>query len=160
MRFLIVLCLSLLCCSCSDNSVYDNYKTVSGQWSSKEPLTFKISGLDTMQPYNAFINLRNTSDYKFSNLFLITELQYPNGKKVTDTLEYPMAYPDGTYMGDGFGDIKENKLWYKEHLVFNEAGEYSISIKHAMRQNGSVAGLETLKGITEVGVRIEKPTSK
>ena len=34
-----------------------------------------------------------------------------------------MAYPDGTYMGDGFGDIKENKLWYKEHLVFNEAGD-------------------------------------
>src|SRR5690606_24943597 len=105
--------------------------------------------------YNLFINIRNTNDYKFSNLFLIAEMNFPNGKTITDTLEYQMAKPDGTLMGHGFTDIKENKLWYKEAVRFDEIGEYTIRIQHAMRNNGDVNGVDNLEGITDFGFRIE-----
>ncbi len=72
------------------------------------------------------MNLRNTSDYKYSNLFLIIDTKFPNGKVVTDTLEYRMTKPNGEFLGTGFADIKENKLWYKENIVFNEEGDYRI----------------------------------
>ena len=77
-------------------------------------------------------------------------------KVVKDTLEYRMAKPNGEFLGTGFSDIKENKFWYKEHVVFQEAGEYQFDIQHAMRENGKVQGVENLEGITDVGLRIEE----
>jgi len=56
-------------------------------------------------------------------------------------------------------DVKENKLWYKENVIFNESGDYTVNIQHAMRENGKVNGVEALEGITDIGFRIEHPTS-
>ena len=111
---------------------------------------FKVTPPDTINNYNLFVNLRNTNDYKYSNLFLLVELNYPNGKTIKDTLEYKMAAPDGSFLGTGFSDVKENKLWYKgydETFIFKEAGEYQINIKHAMRKNGEANGVLNLEGI-------------
>lgn len=86
-------------------------------------------------------------------------MHFPHGKVVTDTLEYQMALPDGTWLGTG-GTIKENKFWYKEEISFFEEGNYSLSIRHAMRNNASVEGVTELEGITDVGISIEKATKE
>jgi gliding motility-associated lipoprotein GldH len=59
-------------------------------------------------------------------------------------------------MGNGLGSIKDNKLWYKEGVSFFENGEYKISIRHAVRNNGDVDGVTQLEGITDVGLSIEE----
>ena len=87
-------------------------------------------------------------------MFLIVALEMPNGFTKVDTLEYQMADPDGTLLGDGFSDIKESKLFYKENVRFRS--KYKVSIKQAVRENGKVPGVKALDGITEVGFRIEK----
>jgi gliding motility-associated lipoprotein GldH len=66
-----------------------------------------------------------------------------------------MANPDGSLLGDGFSDIKESKLWYKEKVRFPKAGKYTIKVQQAVRQAGQVPGVQELDGITEVGFRIE-----
>jgi gliding motility-associated lipoprotein GldH len=71
-----------------------------------------------------------------------------------------MANPDGTLMGDGWSDIKESKLWYEENFTFPEDGKYKVSIQQAVRQTGKVKGVEVLKGITEIGFRIESTEKK
>ena len=152
----VVLVLSIV--SCDSNRVFDEYQSVSGQWDKDNIIEFKLTPPDTTNTYNLYVNLRNTEDYKYSNLFLIVELNYPNGKALKDTLEYEMANPDGTFLGTGFTDVKENKLWFKGHeepFIFDEKGEYSINIQHAMRENGSINGIDKLEGITDVGFRIE-----
>ena len=142
--------------SCDSNRVFDEYKTISNSWQKDSVVEFNITPPDTIKQYNLFLNVRNTSDYKYSNLFLIVEMNFPNGKVLKDTLEYIMAKPNGEFLGMGFSDLKENKLWYKEGFVFEESGDYKINIQHAMRENGNIKGLETLEGITDVGFRIEK----
>nr|WP_321221225.1 gliding motility lipoprotein GldH [uncultured Psychroserpens sp.] len=152
----IVLIMSML--SCDSKRVFDEYQSVSGEWDKDNLIAFKVTPPDTINAYNLYVNLRNTEDYKYSNLFLIVELNYPNGKTIKDTLTYKMANPDGTFLGTGFTDVKENKLWYKGHeepFVFDEQGEYVVNIQHAMRENGSINGIEKLDGITDVGFRIE-----
>ena len=67
-----------------------------------------------------------------------------------------MAEPDGSWLGEGFGDLKENKLWYKENIQFNETGTYTFKVKQAMRRNGDVDPISDLEGIKDVGLRIEK----
>jgi gliding motility-associated lipoprotein GldH len=127
------------------------------EWHKDSVVSFKIKPPDSIKPYNLFVNLRNTNDYKFSNLYLIVEMNFPQGKTIKDTLQYKMAKPNGELLGTGFTDVKENKLWYKEGVVFDEIGDYTINIQHAMRENGKVSGVDDLEGITEVGFRIENP---
>ena len=59
-------------------------------------------------------------------------------------------------MGKGFGSVFENKLWYKENIVFSTPGVYKIELSHAMRQNGKVDGIDNLIGITDVGIEVER----
>lgn len=141
--------------ACDKKRVFDDYRSVRG-WKKDSVITFDLGTLDTSRVYNLFINLRNTNEYRYSNIFLITNMQFPNGKVISDTLEYEMAKPSGEWLGTGFGDVKENKLWYKKNVKFDEVGSYQVSIRQAMRKNDSVDGIKLLKGITDVGFRIEK----
>ncbi len=154
-NLLSTLAISFCFWSCDSNYVFDEYKTLPNTWHKDSIVRFKVNPLDTITPYNVFINLRNNNDYKYSNLFLIVSTKFPKGKVVKDTLEYRMAKPNGEFLGTGFSDIKENKLWYKEHVVFEEPGFYEFSIQQAMRENGKVQGVINLEGITDVGLRIE-----
>jgi gliding motility-associated lipoprotein GldH len=145
--------------SCDSKSVFDVYKSVPSQWHKDSVASFNFKAPDTLKNYDLHVQLRNTNAYKFSNLFLIVELNYPNGKVVKDTLEYKMAAPNGELLGSGFSDLKENKLWYRGYKTpfqFEENGEYTVNIQHAMRENGAVNGVENLEGITDIGFRIEQ----
>lgn len=133
----------------------DEYESLPNQWSKDSIVTFSFEPPDTLNTYNLFINLRNNSKYKYNNLFLITDINFPNGKVVSDTLEYQMTSPDGAWLGTGFGEVKENKFWYKENFQFSETGEYEIKLRQVMRKSGNPQPLEKLDGITEVGFRIE-----
>ena len=145
---------SILFISCDEKRVFDEYKSVGNAWHKDSIVTFNLPELDSTKRYNLFVNLRATNAYKFNNLFLIVALEMPNGFTKVDTLEYQMADPDGTLLGDGFSDIKESKLFYKENVRFRS--KYKVSIKQAVRENGKVPGVKALDGITEVGFRIEK----
>ena len=145
---------SILFISCDEKRVFDEYKSVGNAWHKDSIVTFNLPELDSTKRYDLFVNLRATNAYKFNNLFLIVALEMPNGFTKVDTLEYQMADPDGTLLGDGFSDIKESKLFYKENVRFRT--KYKVHIKQAVRENGKVPGVKALNGITEVGFRIEK----
>lgn len=141
--------------SCDSNTVFSDTKAMDGHWGAAETVVFTLPELDSLKKYNLFLNIRNTNEYKYNNLFLIVSMEFPHGKIITDTLEYRMANPDGSWMGHGIGNLKENKLWYKENVQFVEEGSYKVNIGHAMRNNGSIEGVSKLEGISDVGFSIE-----
>lgn len=144
----------LLLFSCDKKRVFDEYKSVGTVWSKDSIVSFNLPKLDSTKRYDLFVTLRNNNNYPFNNIFLIVSLEMPNGFTKIDTLEYQMAYPDGSLMGEGFSDLKESKLFYKEQVRFR--GNYKVNIKQAIRENGQIEGMNALDGITEVGFRIEK----
>ncbi|MFM9989370.1 gliding motility lipoprotein GldH [Flavobacterium sp.] len=141
--------------SCDKSQVFDEYHTFEDGWKKNSIINFTFNQEVSKKPYNLFINIRDNDDYEFSNLFLIVKLEHPDGLTKIDTLEYQMANPDGSLLGEGFSDIKESKLWYKEKMMFPKKGKYKLSIQQAVRQTGKVKGVEKLDGITEIGFRIE-----
>ena len=156
---LVAVIFCFLITSCDSKAVFDVYQSVPNQWHKDSVVSFNFKAPDTIKNYDLYVQLRNTNDYKFSNLFLIVELNYPNGKAVKDTLEYKMAAPNGELLGSGFSDLKENKLWFrgfKTPFQFEEEGDYTINIQHAMRNNGDVNGIMNLEGITDIGFRVEQ----
>ncbi|MDO7172206.1 gliding motility lipoprotein GldH [Mariniflexile sp. AS56] len=156
-KVLLFLLISFVFTSCDPNRVFDEYQSVPNKWHKDSVVRFSVKVPDSTKAYNLFVNLRNTNAYKYNNLFLIVEMAFPHGKTIKDTLEYKMADPSGKLLGTGLTDIKENKLWYKEGVVFKEKGEYVVKIQHAMRENGKVNGVIALEGVTDVGFRIERP---
>ncbi|MFB0942493.1 MAG: gliding motility lipoprotein GldH [Patiriisocius sp.] len=148
--------LSLLLIACGHSGVTaDTVAITSEGWQLEDPAIFELPRLDSLATYNAFITVRNNNKYPFSNLFLIVSLQHPYGKTVVDTLEYKMARPDGSWLGTGIGSVKENKLFFKQNLAFNEAGNYTLHISHAVRNNGEPQGVRKLEGITDIGYSLE-----
>ncbi len=156
-RLLLSCLVIVLLSSCNDSIVKTDFRaTTNGSWNKDNIVEFSFSEMDTLQKHHVFINVRNDNTFPFSNLFLIAQLDYPNGETVTDTLEFMMARPDGTWLGKGYGSMKENKLWYKENIVFPSSGVYTLRLSHAMRKNGNVDGVINLEGITDVGYEIVK----
>ena len=152
---ILFLLVALSIISCDKKRVFDEYKSVGNSWHRDSIITFQLPKFDESKKYNLFVNIRDNNDYPFDNLFLIVSLEQPNKKVIVDTLEYKMANPDGTLMGEGFSDIKESKLFYKDKVDFKLKGNYKIHIQQAVRQTGKVAGIDNLKGITEIGFRVE-----
>ena len=150
----LLLLVMIIFASCDKKRVFDEYKSVGNAWHKDSIVTFNLPELDSAKRYNLFVNLRANNDYQFNNLFLIVALELPNGFTKVDTLEYQMAEPDGTLLGNGFSDLKESKLFYKENVRFRS--KYKVYIKQAVRENGKILGVKALNGITEVGFRIEK----
>ncbi len=141
--------------SCDEKRVFDDYKSVGNAWNKDSIVSFDLPKLEPTKQYNLFLNVRNNDNYPFNNLFLLVSLENPDGLTKVDTLEYAMANLDGTLLGEGFSDTKESKLFYKENLKFDKKGLYKVRIQQAIRQNGKIKGEKELKGITEVGFRIE-----
>lgn len=145
--------------SCDSKMLVGEMRDLPGTWNKDEVMTFDIPQLDSLKSYDVFLHLRNTNDYPFNNIFLIASMEFPHGLTVTDTLEYRMANPDGSWLGTGIGTLKESKLVYKENVSFFEEGTYTLSVSQAVRNNGEVMGVFELEGITEVGYSIEEATN-
>ncbi len=147
--------------ACDSNSVYDVYKSidVSG-WDKDQIINFEIETKDTVSSHELFFQIRNTEAYKYSNLFLITDLESPTGLHQKDTLEFAMTDRFGNWLGSGYTDIKENKLYYKDAFVFPVSGNYTIRVQQAMRKRDQAAGIQKLQGITDVGFRVEKKSNQ
>ncbi|MFY0631893.1 MAG: gliding motility lipoprotein GldH [Flavobacteriaceae bacterium] len=155
--FYLIIGMMFVFTSCDSNRVYDQYYSLENNiWKLENPVAFEIQVTDTLSRNNLFVNIRNNNDYQYSNLYLITHIDFPDGVKVVDTLQYEMADKNGRFLGSGVSEIKDNKLFLKENILFPVSGNYQVSIYQAMRRNGSIEGVKELEGITDVGFRIEK----
>ena len=144
--FLIILFLS----SCDLNRVFDeNCSFENATWDRNKIVSFKIEISDTISQNQFFINIRNTTDYKYSNLYLFITTQLPDGNISKDTIECILADINGKWLGNGLSKLKENNILLKNDLVFPEKGSYIFEFEQAMR-------VEILRGIADIGIRIEK----
>ena len=144
--------------SCNKESSFTSYYTLGIEGMSSKPYVFDISNISfESKPQNLFVNLRNDNSYAFNNIFLICSLRVADELVFQDTLEYAMAKPDGTWLGEGFTEVKESKLWWKERVFIPERKPLFVEISHAMRVIGDIKGISNLEGIVSVGLSIEAP---
>lgn len=150
MRIICFCVLILFFTACDTSRVYEvNHKIPESLWSSTNTLQYQVQITDTLLPHNVYINVRNAGMYPFSNLFMFLTTRFPQGQIDRDTLEIILATPEGKWMGDGLGDIWDNRVLLKSGVRFPQAGEYVFELTQAMR-------MDPLPGIMDAGIRIEK----
>ncbi len=145
---------SMLIAACSDNYVYNGYVTMLHErWHADSLASFRVPVSDTITFYNLFVNVRNTTDYPYQNLYLFINITAPNGASVRDTFECYLADDHGKWLGKGKGKLRDNRFIYRQNIRFGTEGDYTVTLQQAMR-------VEQLKGISEVGFRVELGDNK
>lgn len=141
---------AILAAACSESVIYEaNVDIPKETWNADSTANFMVNVDDTSSIFNIYINLRNTTSYTNSNLYLFVQTISPSGAVLRDTVEYLLADSKGKWLGKGFGSIRDNRLLYKQYIRFPENGTYTFGIQHGMRT-------DNLIGISSVGLRVEK----
>ena len=135
---------------CTDpNAVFDQNSPIENHnWSYANQVhnTFKID--DPSIPYNLYISLRVTGEYKYSNIFVLVHKSGPKLKGTT-RFEIKLADLDGEWLGKGSGNLYSYQLPIMTNFKFPEKGTYTFSIEQNMRDN-------PLHEVNDVGMRVEK----
>jgi gliding motility-associated lipoprotein GldH len=140
----------ILLSSCNSNVVFTESKVMNkNTWNLLNISSFKVPITDTLKSNNVIFTIRTGSSYPFRNIYLFVTTTSPDGKSITDTLQYNLADEKGKWFGKGFGDMHELNLTYKSNIYFPMKGIYQFNIQHGMR-------IEDLKGVYDVGLRVEK----
>jgi len=143
----------ILFSSCDRNVVYTESDAMKDKiWTLESVPTFDIPVKDTINSNNVIFTIRTGSAYPFRNIYLFVTATSPDGRSLTDTLQYNLADEKGNWLGKGFGDIHELDLSYKSNVYFPVKGIYQFKIRHGMR-------VGNLEGVYDFGIRVEK-TSK
>jgi gliding motility-associated lipoprotein GldH len=136
--------------ACDSNVVFeDNIKLPDNRWTISNVVKLETEITDTIAPHNIYINVRNAGGYQFSNLFIFLTTQTPTGLKARDTVEITLADESGKWLGDGLGDIWDNRVLFRSNFRFPEKGLYKFELEQGMR-------IDPLPQIMDVGLRIEK----
>lgn len=146
----VCLLLAIFVSACNQNTVFSKYTTLPEDgWNKNNKLSFNIDVKDNNSLNNVYLTVRHADSYPFSNLFLFLNTTYPNGKHSIDTLECLLANPKGEWIGDGAGDIFDNKILVKKNVRFPQIGKYTFTFEQGMRTN-------PLPLIMDFGMVIEK----
>jgi gliding motility-associated lipoprotein GldH len=151
MRYLVLLsiCTLFILLSCDPNRVFEkNIKIPDGIWFKEQTVHFDVLIEDTTSAHNLYVNVRNTSLYPMSNLFLFIKTTAPSGHTIRDTVEVILADEKGKWLGSGLGDIWDLQQIYKENVRFAQRGKYTFEYQQAMR-------MDKLPFVLDVGLRIE-----
>lgn len=136
--------------SCQNNTIFNKIITIeNGEWAVNEAAHFTVDISDTIVPYDFYITVQNTTEYRYSNLYVFLSTQFPNGNITRDTIECVLADASGMWYGKGWGNIKEMDILLKSDLIFPLSGRYEFYIQQAMRN-------DPLTGINRIGIRLDK----
>ena len=145
----LVLISVFLCTSCDPGMVYDQYISMeNGHWKWNDVAVFEFDVSDTLSLNNIYIQVRHSTDYPMSNLYMFVNVKGPGGQFRKDTVNLVLATPEGRWIGKGTGRLRELRLLYRSQARFGLPGHYNISIEQAMRK----AELP----VRDVGLRIER----
>lgn len=151
-KFLIAIA-AIVLVACDRNMVYEDIRDVhSNHWQSNDTLVFEIPVSDTVSIQNIVFTIRNSSSYRYANLFLFVKTTSPKGAEVEDTLEIPLADEHGRWYGKGISNLFDLSYPYRRMIKFPFPGVYTVSVVQGMRE-------KSLEGIVKFGVRVEKVTN-
>jgi gliding motility-associated lipoprotein GldH len=147
MRLLIIVCSIVLLSACGSNVQEKFNKLPDRQWDYKQPQQF-IFHLDE-GIYSVQLDLQNTNDYPFENIWLSTSIKGPDGETVSGRNSYSLAWPDGEWKGNGPGAYYDLPIVIGDDFRVQKSGDYTFTLAQNMRT-------DKLQGISGVGIRLRK----
>jgi gliding motility-associated lipoprotein GldH len=154
----LVIIMGLIFASCDSSRISEMNKDFENRnWPIDSVAGFHFEVYDSDQEYSLHLNLRNTLNYPYQNIYIgywlkdsLDQIILTNTRDLRN-MDYFQLFDSktGEPNGKGQGDILEHRFTLADTLIFEKPGKYSISFQQYMRD-------ETLEGIVSVGYRLEK----
>lgn len=158
-RITFFLLLSLCIFSCKDeNRIIDQNEMIQDRiWDRDSVYQYSFDITDTSVNYNIYLNVRNSLEYPYQNLFVLYTIEDESGNLLNSYQKDISLFDNfGKPVGDGkailgisFGDD-----YYSYHKLtdykFQQAGKYRVSVSQQMRDK------KELEGVLAVGVAVTK----
>lgn len=151
-----IACLPIVClllAACNSNTVYHSYQSIPTMgWSKGDTLVYTLPTSIPTGTYKMTIGIRHQENYPYRDLWLgISQSAKDTLTYSTDTLQLFLADETGNWNGDGPGGLYQFTRFYTPSFtIAQDSASRSIRIVHIMTDN-------PLKGISDVGIRLEKP---
>ncbi len=139
--------IGLLLFGCKNPAVIDEQVHMpNNNWTylNKISTVFEPNGKEN---YSLYLTIRTTTEYKYSNLFILFKVKDSLGKEEIRRYNYKIAELDGQWTGSGSGSIFSYKFPLLTNRSFKE-GKLLLSVEQNMKDN-------PLKGVTNAGLVIE-----
>ncbi len=112
-----------------------------------------VAVADVKEPtrrHDIYFKLRVTSEYRYSNIYVLLKMKNQAGKEVIRRYGFKLAEADGQWLGRGSGNLYAYKLGLLTDYIFPEAGRYTLSIDPTLHDN-------PLQGVRDVGLEVDVP---
>lgn len=148
MKKLIFIFLCAVLFSCSDEALMDKRENFdNNSWSYQEKVSFDYETKDTTELVDILILFRTTTDYSYSNMFVVMETIMPDETSDADTLQFILAEPSGKWIGNRVGNTIEFEIPVSKSVKFPDKGVYKFIFQHGMQD-------EVLTEVLDFGMRI------
>ena len=143
------LLLVLLLNSCTNTNLADvNMAVPDNSWMYSKSVKAAVEIKDASLAYNISFKIRNTADYRYSNIYVIMRLKSGMTFLKDGRHQFQLAKAEGQWTGKGSGDLYSNTFPLLKNFRFPKAGKYEIEVEQNMRDN-------PLVGISDVGITVE-----
>jgi gliding motility-associated lipoprotein GldH len=152
---LLLLPLALCLAACDGTVYYSEYEDVDEKgWLPTDSVAFDVNVEDTNLIFNFLVEVRNTVNYPYSNTFLFINTTFPDGSVAHDTLECPLADPEGRWLGKHTGRYVDARYRLRGGSArFPMTGRYHFAIANGMRDSA-------ISGLKDIGLRVEYSRTK
>jgi gliding motility-associated lipoprotein GldH len=149
--FFLALITSICLASCSKMELFEKSAPIPEQkWFTTYSPSFSFNITDTASLYNIYIVIRHTDAYKFNNIWLKLDMQFPEDSVRSRKLDITLGTDANGWEGAGMDDIFEyRKIISPGPVPFKKTGKYTFTISQIMRE-------DPLEHILNVGIRAEK----
>lgn len=148
---LLLLCIIVtIACNDLNKMSFHQYHTIDGEWERKDTLRFDVPPTDSMQTVQLFAEVRNARNYAFADLYLVVRQNLADSLKwQTDTIHIQLADSLGRWTGLGGANYFQSSQYVRSIRLPLHPFHATIFVSQGLKD-------EKLKGITNVGVRIER----
>lgn len=141
----------ILFSSCTEeNKIMDQMTDIpNAKWNYDQIAEYPFQINDASVYYNFSLKLRMQKSYQYENLYLLAHIKGPDGKNITQKVNFVLADETGKPLGRSSGSTIDYDLKMFTNRKMPGTGAYTISIEQNMRDS-------VVSGIESIGVKIKK----
>jgi len=149
-KTLLFILFAFLLSSCGKDRVFKAIHDFdNGKWAKSDIVTFEANIENADIEYDILIAVRHASAYPFANVIIGLTLETPSGEKRMMEHSLIIRNTDGTFKGDGLGDIYDISVPVYKKVQFKTPGKFKFIIENRMP-------LVEMPGIMSIGLIINK----
>lgn len=149
LALVLIIGMGLFLASCSHNDVYNEFHSFpQAVWKRNNPAVFDVEIKDLSAEYSVLLEIRNSNEYSFQNLWLYVDVLSPTGTIVKDSFNVELADVYGKWHGTGLS-LYSHSHPYRTNYHFPDTGTYRFRVIQGMRQ-------AVIPGISDIGLTVAK----